>query len=305
MAAILIVDDSATDRRLARGLLRGQGPWELYEAADGEEALERIEDHVPDLILTDLQMPDMDGLELVSVVRERYPLIPVVLMTSKGSEEIAVRALHEGAASYVSKKRLSQDLVEAVKRVLNASGEGRSQSRLMNRVSKLESVFVLENDLSLFPPLVNYLQQSAAMVRFGRDIDRLRMGVAFDEALVNACFHGNLEVGSELREVDHNAYYELARQRLNEPQYANRRIFVKLCITRDEITCVVRDEGPGFDPTQLPDPTDPANIEKPSGRGLLLMQTFMDEVRFNEKGNEVTLIKRNPQSQPDQETEVA
>jgi len=55
---------------------------------------------------------------------------------------------------------------------------------------------------------------------------------------------------------------------------------------------VIRDQGPGFDPTSLPDPTAPENLEKVSGRGLLLMRTFMDEVHFNEVGNEVVLIKR-------------
>jgi anti-sigma regulatory factor (Ser/Thr protein kinase) len=54
----------------------------------------------------------------------------------------------------------------------------------------------------------------------------------------------------------------------------------------------VRDEGPGFDPGGLPDPTDPANLERPCGRGLLLMKTFMDEVRYNDRGNEVTMRKR-------------
>ena len=55
---------------------------------------------------------------------------------------------------------------------------------------------------------------------------------------------------------------------------------------------MVRDEGNGFDPTILPDPTDPANLEKSSGRGILLMRTFMDEVVFNEVGNEVQMLKR-------------
>jgi anti-sigma regulatory factor (Ser/Thr protein kinase) len=55
---------------------------------------------------------------------------------------------------------------------------------------------------------------------------------------------------------------------------------------------VIRDQGPGFDPAQLPDPTDPENLERVSGRGLLLMRTFMDEVTFNKSGNQVTMVKR-------------
>ena len=60
-----------------------------------------------------------------------------------------------------------------------------------------------------------------------------------------------------------------------------------------EAVFVVRDEGPGFDPNSLPDPTDPENLLKPSGRGIMLIRTFMDAVSFNEKGNEVTMVKRH------------
>ena len=59
---------------------------------------------------------------------------------------------------------------------------------------------------------------------------------------------------------------------------------------------MIRDEGPGFDPHTLPDPTDAENLLKPSGRGVMLIRTFMDMVGFNESGNEITMIKR--QSQP-------
>ena len=57
-----------------------------------------------------------------------------------------------------------------------------------------------------------------------------------------------------------------------------------------------RDEGPGFDPATVPDPTDPANLEKASGRGLLLIRAYMDEVIHNRTGNQVTLVKRREAS---------
>ena len=63
-------------------------------------------------------------------------------------------------------------------------------------------------------------------------------------------------------------------------------------LTRDEATFLVRDEGLGFDPSTLPDPTDPANLGKVSGRGLLLIQTFMDHVEHNATGNQITMVKR-------------
>jgi CheY-like chemotaxis protein/anti-sigma regulatory factor (Ser/Thr protein kinase) len=292
MATLLVVDDSAMDRRLVGGILDKNPDWNVIYAVNGKEALTEIENHIPDLVLTDMQMPEMNGLQLVTAVKEDYPLIPVVLMTAQGSEEIAVQALRQGAASYVPKRRLSQDLREIVERVLSASDLDRSESRLMHRVHRHQTIFVLETDSTLVPSVVNYVQQTMTRMRFADETDCLRVGVALEEALLNSYYHGNLEISSDLRESDHNAYYELSRQRCREKPYSDRKIHVEALLTDDECRFVVRDEGPGFDPTTLPDATDPANLERPCGRGLLLMRTFMDEVSFNEKGNEVTLVKR-------------
>jgi anti-sigma regulatory factor (Ser/Thr protein kinase) len=121
--------------------------------------------------------------------------------------------------------------------------------------------------------------------------ERLRVGVALEEALLNAAYHGNLEVKSELREQDCTLYYDLARERTRMRPYCERSIYVDVDLTEDRVRYVVRDEGPGFDPRTLPDPTDPANIDRPCGRGLLLMRTFMDDVEYNGTGNEVTMTK--------------
>jgi CheY-like chemotaxis protein len=291
MTTVLVVDDAAADRQLAGGLLKANTGWTVLYATDGTDAMRQIELHVPDIVLTDLQMPHMNGLELVAAMKSAYPLLPVVLMTAKGSEEIAVKALEAGAASYVPKRRLALEMEEILGRVLAASREERNYFRLMHRLQRHESSFELENDLSLITSVVSFLKQVIAQMRFCDEPDRLRIGVALEEALLNSYYHGNLEVSSELRETDHAAYYDLARQRQQEEPYRDRRIHMEARLTQREAVYVVRDEGPGFDPSQIPDATAPANLERPCGRGLLLMRTFMDHVIFNDSGNEVTLIK--------------
>src|SRR5579871_512029 len=109
MPTVLVVDDSATDRLRAGGLLMENGDFETEYAVDGSDALLKIELHVPDLIITDMDMPELNGLELVAVVRKAYPLVPVVLMTARGSEELALQALRAGAASYVPKRILNSE----------------------------------------------------------------------------------------------------------------------------------------------------------------------------------------------------
>ncbi|HUG92032.1 MAG TPA: response regulator [Planctomycetaceae bacterium] len=292
MTLILVVDDSAVDRRAAGGLLERNDGWGVIYAADGQEALLQMERHQPDLVVADLVMPGISGLELLRIAKGQFPLIPVVMVTGKGSEETAVEALRQGAASYLTKRRLTQDLAETVTLVLNAAARDRSDARLMDFMTQLECRFVLESNLSLMPPLVNFLQQAGTRMQLFDGAERLHVGVALEEGLVNAYYHGNLEIDSQLRVDDYRAYYELARLRAQQPPYRDRRIYVTARVTRSEATYVLRDEGPGFDPASYVPPTAPDNIERSFGRGLLLMRTFMDEVRFNPAGNEVTLVKR-------------
>lgn len=295
MVKILVVDDSTIDRKIVGGLLQKAVNWDVHFAQHGREALERMQQQppteLPDIILTDLQMPEMNGLELVHEIQHKFPLIPVVLMTAQGSELIAVEALRAGAASYVPKKQLVEMLTSTLQQVLSIAGEKKTKKALSERMCSISCSFRLNNDPVMLTSLVSHVQGILRDMQVLGESDRLRTGVALEEALLNAAYHGNLEVSSELREIDHSRFYSLARERMGQPPYMDRSISVDLTINESGLRYTVRDEGPGFDPSSLPDPTDPANIERPCGRGLLLMKTFMDEIRYNDRGNEVEMIK--------------
>ncbi|HZT80774.1 MAG TPA: response regulator [Gemmataceae bacterium] len=293
MAQILVVDDSAVDRRLAGGLLEKQGGWSVAFADNGRQALAAIESARPDLVLTDLQMPEMNGLELVEAVKQKYPSVPVMLMTAHGSDEIAIQALQRGAASYTPKAKLAHDLVETVRSVLEVAGAQKHQLRLLDQCwVQTETYFLLPNDLSLVPPLIAHLRENLTRMRLCDENGLIRVVVALQEALSNAILHGNLEINSELKDKDDRAYLALMEERRHQEPYEDRHVHVLARESGSEVQYVIRDEGPGFDPGTLPDPTDPANLERASGRGLLLIRTFMDEVRHNKVGNEITMIKR-------------
>ena len=292
MPTVLIVDDSATDRRLAGGLLESLEGMSIEYAVDGSDALVKMELHVPDLVITDLEMPSINGLELVEIVRIAYPLIPIILMTARGSEDIAVKALQAGASSYVPKRQLNFQLSSTVSQVLQASQNDRAHLRLKRRLMRYELEFEIENDQELISSLVQYLQDAVLDMGVCNESDRVRVGVALQEALTNACFHGNLELSSSLREIDHRAYYDMAIERIRSRPWCDRRIRVCGMFNRAGVEFIIRDDGAGFDRSCLRDPTDPENLERPCGRGLLLMHTFMDDVRYNDSGNEVRLIKR-------------
>ena len=291
MPTILVVDDDALHRELAARCLRPLRDLKILQAQDGTQALEMIASQAPELVLTDLRMPGIDGLELVERVHAQYPFLPIILMSSYGSEQIVLRALAAGAASYVSKKDLKEDLVETVEHVLEVAQTRRLRDEIFRSLERRETKFDLANDPALIPPLVGYFQDNLQHLGFGDDSVRTQVGMAVMEAVTNAMFHGNLEVSSELRRDSHDDYHRLAERRRNEEPFANRRIHVTATESRSRVAYTVEDEGSGFDPSGLPDPTAPENMVRVCGRGLLLIHTFMDHVEYNAKGNQITMTK--------------
>ena len=202
---ILVVDDNPVDRHLVGSLLGKVSNWEVEFADDGVAAIDLVNSMAPDLVVTDLQMPYVDGLELVKSIRNQHSHIPVVLITSHGSEKTAAEALRCGAASYTPKSALSHDLTRTVKQVLQMSERVQVGNSLANQPVPDNMAYVLDNDLGLIGPLIENLQASLPS---WSDRDRLQIGMAIDEALVNAMHHGNLEVDSYLRDSDDQQYYD-------------------------------------------------------------------------------------------------
>lgn len=296
MPTLLIVDDDAVDRELARRCVAKIKGLEVLEATNGEQGLAKIAEHSPDVVLTDLRMPVLDGLALVRQATEDDPHLSVILMTSRGSEQIATQALLAGAASYVPKADLAELLSRTVQKVLTIAAARREQAQVLSHLQASESHFELTNDLELIAPLVAYLQDDLARIGFADEQVRSQIGTALHEALSNAIIHGNLEVSSELRTGDSTPYQQQIEERRQREPWASRRVYCSARQRPDQVTYEIRDQGPGFDFSQLPDPTRPETMLKAQGRGLYLIHAFMDEIRHNEAGNEIRMTKYAPRA---------
>jgi two-component system chemotaxis sensor kinase CheA len=120
--SILVVDDALTVRELQRSIFENAG-YRVKVAVNGEEALSKISEERPDLVLTDIQMPRMDGFELTEAIRSQPALasVPVIILTSRGSDEDRRRGLECGADGYIVKSGFDQSaLLSAVERLLGA-----------------------------------------------------------------------------------------------------------------------------------------------------------------------------------------
>jgi CheY-like chemotaxis protein len=297
MATVLVVDDSAVDRRFVGGLLSRDARFEVEFAEDGAQALSQMRQSQPDVIVTDLQMPNRNGLELVAAVRMHHPEVPIILMTGHGSEDLAVEALHRGAANYVPKPQLGERLLDSVDEALSMARADRTYDRLIGCLKKCEFAFELDNDPGLIDPLVDLIQQMVAGMKLTDATGRYRVGGAVKEALLNAIYRGNLEISFQQMQDTRVSLLEgkgedLVQQRASAAPYKDRKVLVAVYIHPEEARFVIRDGGKGFDPGKVPAAGRPGSLDPETGRGLVLMRAFMDEVTFNAAGNEVTLVKR-------------
>ena len=299
MPVVLVVDDSSIERTVVDGLLRSDGEldWIIEHAENGVQALAKMENLMPDVVITDMMMPEMDGLQLVVEARAAYPELPVILMTAQGSEALAVQALEKGAASYVPKAELAAKILDTVRQVIDVARADRSRKDLTERFVNSRLTLELDNDPTLILPLVNRLQQMLGDMGICKANEKTHVGIALEEALLNALFHGNLEIPagalqqvlSEHSQCKTSAYVDNRRAQM---PFRDRRIHVEADVSRAAARFVIRDEGPGFPPPRGPRPHRPICLEEGTGRGIVLISYFMDEVSYNDAGNEVTMVKR-------------
>jgi two-component system chemotaxis response regulator CheY len=119
--SILIVEDSSTTRALIRAVIDELGDFETVEATSGFEALKMLPQQPYDLIITDINMPDINGLELINFVRSnaRYNNIPIIIVSTERSEEDKKRGMALGATAYVTKPFKSFELQTAIKKIIS------------------------------------------------------------------------------------------------------------------------------------------------------------------------------------------
>ncbi len=295
MPIILVADDSETDRKLIDGLLKPKLDWIVQFAENGAKALEMIGEIFPDVVVTDLQMPEMDGIQLCAEAKVEYPDVPIVLITGKGSEELAVEALEAGAASYVPKSALAGSLLETVEQVLSIAKHRRTKSQLMQYATNTRYQFNLKNDQSLISPLIDFVSTAMETLCMGDRADQRHVSVAIEEAIINAIFHGNLELEGVMVQDARRALHdgdisEAVKERVGQKPFNERRVRVGVELTRNKVEIVVRDDGTGFETASKTESADDlSQLSGAGGRGLTLIRNFMDEVQFNDTGNEIRM----------------
>jgi len=296
MAKVLLVEDSPTQAVEMRMLLEEEH-HQVRHAANGQQALDILKGEATDIVVTDLEMPELNGLELVEAMRADYAHIPAILVTARGSEELASRALRIGAAGYVPKNHLHTLLNDTIVDVLGVIRTDASFAKLIKTLQRNVFEFEMGNENALISPLVGLVLQVVSGMELIGGADMNRLGIAIEHALVNAMYRGNLQLGPSVTPPHHAIIYDeatsdLIERRKKESPYSDRKVRVTLIASKEDIRIVIGDDGNGFDTSKVPLAVPADVFAAESGKGLVLMKSFADELMFNDAGNEVTMIKK-------------
>lgn len=122
MIKVLLADDHSIVRAGLRRIVEESGEMEVIaEAADGREAIDQVHETLPDVAVIDISMPGLDGLEVVSQLRNHYPQLPILILTMHEEGQYVVRAIEAGAMGYLTKQSAPEQLVKAIRRVHSGS----------------------------------------------------------------------------------------------------------------------------------------------------------------------------------------
>ena len=119
---VLLVDDSRTIRNIQKNVLKEIGLADVAEAGDGIEALSRMEEQRPELMLVDWNMPNMDGITLVKKVRETDKAVPIIMVTTEAEKSRVVEAIKAGVNNYVVKPFTAETLSEKINQTMAKAG---------------------------------------------------------------------------------------------------------------------------------------------------------------------------------------
>ncbi len=293
MKSILVIDDESPVREVLKIALRENG-YTVREAEDGKKGMDSFYETKPDIVITDVNMPEMSGITVTQKIRALNADVDIVIMTGYGSEDLVIEALRAGASNYI-KKPISFKELFTILDGLYLKRQNKKRHEVLKEVLLEErKTIAIDNDIRKVWGTVNQIFFNVPSRLGERELDGIKLGLY--EIIVNAIEHGNLGITFEEKEdaLNRNSYQNLLEVRLKKALEEKKTVSIDSVLDRGGIAIEVRDEGKGFDYSNLPNATDAESIMSAHGRGILLASLYFDSIEFRSPGNAVVLRKKFP-----------
>ena len=264
---ILIVDDH-DDLSSALSEVFGKTGYFVKMTESRDEAIRLDETHDYDIVITDLD-GDRAFPNKAEISDSDESCLPEI-DSNEEQDRTRIKAFKVCATNFRREEFNEDELKNLFETVLNYKAQFVDKIAAVQQIrEKIE--FVFPSAISLMHSILDYLMKRVEKVGVINP-ESSNLFIALDEAFVNAVKHGNK--------------YD-----------ANKIVKISAEVSVKEARFTIEDQGDGFDVNSIPDPTNPENLFKASGRGVLFIHNIMDEVTYNERGNRLTMVKRNDKIQ--------
>jgi YesN/AraC family two-component response regulator len=292
---ILVVDDSASLVDSLIKILQVSG-YNAEAAYNGHEALHKLSDKKFDVVICDIEMPGMNGLELLKHVRHDFDDIAFILITGYQEQDYYLKAIQLGASDFIRKPIDGRQMLRAIQVQLNKKKEDMDYFEVSNCVS------FADIKLSLPPYMFRKIDFIKIFTKFFKQNMSLsstltnELLLCLEEMLYNAFIHGTLNLSLQERTLSYDEYKVLVMEKLKLPQFADKKIHLRLSINQASqvIVAEVEDEGDGFNYAEwLMKIRDNEGIQLDEyGRGISIIYHLADRVSFA-KGGRIIRIEKN------------
>lgn len=285
---LLVIDPCRDTQARIVEHVQGRG-FSVISAADPASAMAMIDLTAPDIILTDLFMPEGNGLALTKAMRVRHEPCPVIVMADAHSEPTVVQALRAGAIDFLHKPVSVEELAHALQRARHMLPADLAETPGVHRS---EYRLIVDSNPAHIPGIVSWLIKTTALTL--PETRRLQLRGTLQELLFNAMEHGNLEIfyREKQQALSEGRYDALLSQRLSTPRLRDRTVTVHVRHDKRDKTLEYRiaDEGNGFKWRSLLNRSlESCRSEDANGRGIFLARSFFPHLRYNDAGNEVVV----------------
>ncbi|MBF0499301.1 MAG: response regulator [Candidatus Riflebacteria bacterium] len=290
---VLVVDHQPDSRDALSDIISAEGHSVLI-ARDGVEGQRLFERHHPDLVITDVHLPRLSGLELLANIRHTDPAALVVVLAAFGDVDSIIASLHLRATNFIQKPHRPAEVATLLRKYAAIIEARLYGAEILHMMSHQQFSMKIDNEIHLVPQITDFLVRATHKSLPSQSRMEVRLGLT--ELIANAIEHGNLEISysektKALTSRDERALEELFIARRSNPVLGKRRASVAFSLTPTGCEWVVSDEGNGFDWKGLPDPLSPEHLMESHGRGIFLARFQFDEMEYIGSGNQVRLKK--------------
>ncbi len=291
----VLLADNDTSEQQALGSFFSKVGWGCDVVDSAASLFDALASQQYDVVVTNLHMPDLSGLELLSKIRDSEDGTAVIVVSGDKNFEAAASAFDEGGVLDFIEKPIDFSILQsALDRVVQSLGQSPHSSSFVCEIAPV-SIDETVTSRELAQRSVK-LDIAETLFKSGK-IDlhtSLKMDLAFQEAVANCLEHGNLELESvwreEFDEEGRDTFSKLKKERLQDPHYADRTVRIQIHYKDNFLEIRVHDQGNGFLPEAKEDGED--DEIRVHGRGMTIMNSVMDDVSYRDCGREVILRKK-------------